>query len=149
MMSSSTREAPRQDLGAILSSQFVIPDSQESAQDSSQFSDNPSGKWDRPQKAQKLSEGKLKSLQYPFICSLSEPPVSPIHLPALKPAVCPLCKKEVDRDLLTEHQEANPRQTVPFMQRFCIRHRKHSAQDIWGSKCYPDIKWRELDQRIS
>lgn len=44
----------------------------------------------------------------PFICYLLEPLASPIHLPALKPAVCPLCKKEVDRDLFTEHQEANP-----------------------------------------
>ncbi|KAK4181014.1 RTC4-like domain-containing protein [Triangularia setosa] len=95
------------------------------------------------------SHSPIRLISSPVI-PLSEPPSSPIHLPALlKPAVCPLCKEEVGRDLLTEYQEANPRQTVPSMQRFCIGHRKRSAREIWELNGYPDIKWRKLDQRIA
>ncbi|KAK4202440.1 RTC4-like domain-containing protein [Triangularia verruculosa] len=84
------------------------------------------------------------------VTPLSEPPLSPIHLPALfKPAICPLCKEEVDPDLLSAFQDANPRPTVQAMQMFCLRHKKHSARELWEEKGYPDIKWRELDQRIA
>ncbi|KAK0747897.1 RTC4-like domain-containing protein [Apiosordaria backusii] len=95
------------------------------------------------------SQSPIRLISSPVI-PLSEPPSSPIHLPALlKPAVCPLCKEEVDRDLLTEFQDANPLPTVQLMQKFCLKHRKRSAREVWVEKGYPDIKWRKLDHRIA
>ncbi|KAK0668277.1 RTC4-like domain-containing protein [Cercophora samala] len=80
---------------------------------------------------------------------LSNVPSSPIELPAiLKPSICPLCKEEVDRDLLTEYENANPHRTLQSMKKFCIKHKKCSAKEVWVSRGYPDIAWWKLNDRI-
>jgi hypothetical protein len=63
--------------------------------------------------------------------------------------VCPLCKKEVDGDLLADFKAKNARMTVAQMQRFCQQHKKKSAQQAWLDRGYPDIEWHRLDTRIA
>lgn len=64
-------------------------------------------------------------------------------------AVCPLCNKEVDADLLTAFKSKHPRMTVSQMQKFCHQHKKRSAHKAWLDRGYPDIKWSRLDARIA
>lgn len=80
---------------------------------------------------------------------LSDAPSSPVELPPiLKPSVCPLCKGEVDRDLLAKYEKTNPNRTVQSMHIFCTGHRKDTAREAWELNGYPDIDWRKLNHRI-
>ncbi|KAK3986682.1 RTC4-like domain-containing protein [Cladorrhinum sp. PSN332] len=72
---------------------------------------------------------------------------SPIALDSAP--MCPLCKKEVDKDYHSNFTKSNPVWTVQNMQRFCKGHTKHSAKAFWAEQGYPKIKWLELDDRIS
>ncbi|KAK4136720.1 hypothetical protein BT67DRAFT_460790 [Trichocladium antarcticum] len=69
--------------------------------------------------------------------------------PLIATPVCPLCKTEVDGDLLADFKAKHARMTVAQMRRFCQQHKKTSAQQAWLDRGYPDIDWRGLDGRIA
>jgi hypothetical protein len=62
-------------------------------------------------------------------------------------ALCPMCKKEVDRDLL-EIFLAQPKQRVREQQRFCASHQQNTAEKEWESQGYPTIDWETFDKRV-
>jgi hypothetical protein len=64
-------------------------------------------------------------------------------------AVCPLCRKEVDKAQLSEFFLARPHMSVANMRKFCELHRRRSARETWLDKGYPDIEWPRLDERIA
>lgn len=63
------------------------------------------------------------------------------------PALCPMCKKEVDRDLL-EIFLAQPKQRVREQQQFCASHQQNTAEKEWESQGYPIIDWETFDKRV-
>jgi hypothetical protein len=64
-------------------------------------------------------------------------------------AVCPLCRKEVDKAQLSEFFAARPHMSVANMRKFCELHRRRSARETWLDRGYPDIEWPRLDERIA
>ncbi|KAK0618483.1 RTC4-like domain-containing protein [Bombardia bombarda] len=85
--------------------------------------------------------GKLK-LKLSFLDSLDD------DLSAIGPSVCPVCKEEVEEDLLENFKTDKPRTTSQNEQTFCHLHKTISAKREWNDKGYPNIDWRELDARI-
>ncbi|OOQ87066.1 hypothetical protein PEBR_18639 [Penicillium brasilianum] len=82
------------------------------------------------------------------LSTLSSPPSSPASQPGeLLPALCPMCKKEVDPELL-EIFRAQPKQRVREQQQFCMSHQQHTAEKEWESQGYPIIDWNTFDQRV-
>lgn len=82
------------------------------------------------------------------LSSLSSPPSSPAFQPEeLGPALCPMCKKEVDPELLAIFR-AQPKQRVREQQQFCTSHQQHTAEKEWESQGYPTIDWDTFDQRV-
>lgn len=61
--------------------------------------------------------------------------------------LCPMCKEEVDPDLLLLF-EAQPKQRVREQQRFCASHKQNKAEGEWKKQGYPDINWDNFDERI-
>ena len=79
---------------------------------------------------------------------LSSVPSSPSsEAEGLGPALCPMCKKEVDRDLL-EIFLAQPKQRVREQQQFCASHQQDTAEKEWESQGYPVIDWETFDKRV-
>lgn len=60
-------------------------------------------------------------------------------------ARCPMCNEPVCSDDLRNHGSMNMRQ----QERFCLAHRRKSANKQWETKRYPKIDWDKLDSRIS
>ncbi|KAJ5364070.1 uncharacterized protein N7496_009783 [Penicillium cataractarum] len=82
------------------------------------------------------------------LSSLSSLPSSPASQPEyLGPALCPMCKKEVDPELLAIFR-AQPKQRVREQQQFCASHQQHTAEKEWESQGYPTINWDTFDQRV-
>ncbi|KAJ6036492.1 hypothetical protein N7540_000771 [Penicillium herquei] len=73
-----------------------------------------------------------------------DPPRSPS--PPRK-ALCPMCKAEVDPEMLKEFQ-AQPNQRLREQQRFCASHKKDAASEEWRAHGYPDIDWSTLGERL-
>lgn len=61
--------------------------------------------------------------------------------------LCPMCKEEVDPDLLLLF-EAQPKQRVREQQQFCASHKQSTAGKEWQKHGYPEIDWKTFDQRI-
>lgn len=61
--------------------------------------------------------------------------------------LCPMCKEEVDPDLLILF-EAQPNQRVREQQQFCTSHKQNTAKAEWQKHGYPEIKWETFDERI-
>ncbi|KAL8776177.1 MAG: hypothetical protein Q9213_008367 [Squamulea squamosa] len=60
---------------------------------------------------------------------------------------CPLCKKSVSRTFLEEFSGSgilNVRQQV----KFCEEHKVRSAQKLWKKRRYPNIDWKEFEERL-
>lgn len=88
-------------------------------------------------------DGEVSSLT-----SLSSPPSSPSsEAEEPRPALCPMCKKEVDRELL-ERFLAQPKQRVREQQQFCVSHQQNTAEKEWESQGYPTIDWETFDKRV-
>ncbi|KAK4160918.1 RTC4-like domain-containing protein [Cladorrhinum sp. PSN259] len=81
----------------------------------------------------------------------SASPLTELDSPSLSDSapICPLCKKEVNRQYLADYTKKHPVWTVHTMQSFCRNHTKKSAEAFWDEKGYPAIMWRKLDERIS
>ncbi|KAJ5713813.1 uncharacterized protein N7483_010994 [Penicillium malachiteum] len=62
-------------------------------------------------------------------------------------ALCPMCKAEVDPEMLREFQ-AQPKQRLREQQRFCASHKKDAATVEWRAHGYPDINWSTLGERM-
>lgn len=60
---------------------------------------------------------------------------------------CPWCGDVVDDALLKSFSKGK-RLNVRQQTRFCRQHKKHSADEIWRSKSYPEIDWMRLPDRI-
>lgn len=82
------------------------------------------------------------------LSSLSSPPSSPLS-EAEEPldSLCPMCKKEVDPELLKEFR-AQPKQRVREQQKFCASHQQNTAEKEWESQGYPTIDWNSFDNRV-
>ncbi|KAK3337424.1 RTC4-like domain-containing protein [Cercophora scortea] len=88
----------------------------------------------------------------PVMASFESSPLSSLsdsESPDVKPAVCPMCNQQVDERLLSDFKLKHPRMTLHQEQKFCHSHKKQAAKDEWIEKGYPDIKWSNLDARIS
>lgn len=85
--------------------------------------------------------------------ALSTPPSSPgvEFLEYLRKdsatAVCPVCKDQVDRELLEEFNNGKRlRSRQQF--RFCKAHKTQSARSEWAAKGFPEIDWSNFDRRL-
>ncbi|KAJ5219155.1 uncharacterized protein N7498_001254 [Penicillium cinerascens] len=74
---------------------------------------------------------------------LSSPPSSQGPLKSL----CPMCKEEVDPELLMLF-EAQPKQRIREQQQFCASHQQSTAEKDWETKGYPEINWDTFDERV-
>lgn len=61
--------------------------------------------------------------------------------------LCPMCKEEVDPELLLLF-EAQPKQRVREQQQFCASHQQNSAEKEWKENKYPEIDWDNFESRI-
>lgn len=64
-----------------------------------------------------------------------------------KPALCPMCKEEVDPEALIIF-EAQPKHRFRDQLVFCDSHQATKAEKEWTSKGYPIIDWGTFDERI-
>lgn len=64
-----------------------------------------------------------------------------------KPAICPLCKGEVDPEALARF-EAQSKQSFREQVGFCDSHQASAAEKEWKNKGYPIIDWDTFDERI-
>ncbi|KAJ5084656.1 hypothetical protein NUU61_009235 [Penicillium alfredii] len=62
-------------------------------------------------------------------------------------ALCPMCKAEVDPEMLLRF-EAQPKQRVREQQHFCASHKQDSAEKEWKAQGYPEIDWDTFDERV-
>ncbi|KAJ5934347.1 hypothetical protein N7466_003894 [Penicillium verhagenii] len=62
-------------------------------------------------------------------------------------ALCPMCKAEVDPELLRQFRE-QPNQRLRDQERFCTSHSQESATKEWEARGYPDIEWDTFEQRL-
>ncbi|QPH00335.1 hypothetical protein C2857_003781 [Epichloe festucae Fl1] len=68
---------------------------------------------------------------------------------APKPAaVCPWCGEEVDANLLHEFSKGK-RLNVRLQTKFCQKHKKKTAEEVWQQKDYPQVDWDGLDRRFA
>lgn len=63
--------------------------------------------------------------------------------------LCPWCGEPVDEQLLADFSKGKTRLNVRQQTRFCQKHRKHTAQETWTARSYPEIDWDELPDRIA
>jgi hypothetical protein len=81
------------------------------------------------------------------LSTLTSPPSSPSEVEEPVESLCPMCKKEVDPELLKAFR-AQPKQRVREQQKFCASHQQHTAEKEWESQGYPTIDWDTLDKRV-
>lgn len=62
--------------------------------------------------------------------------------------LCPMCGEVVDEEDLEAFSKGQ-RMTIARQSKFCLAHKKKSAQKAWTDLGYPDIDWNELGQRIA
>lgn len=62
-------------------------------------------------------------------------------------SLCPMCKQEVDPELLMLF-EAQPKQRIREQQQFCASHQQSTAEKDWETKGYPEINWDTFDERV-
>ncbi|KAJ5278924.1 hypothetical protein N7478_004296 [Penicillium angulare] len=62
-------------------------------------------------------------------------------------ALCPMCKAEVDPEMLKQFQ-ALPKQRLREQQRFCASHKQDSATKEWQAQGYPEIDWTNFEERL-
>ncbi|KAJ5477361.1 hypothetical protein N7539_007505 [Penicillium diatomitis] len=80
--------------------------------------------------------------------SLTSPPSSVASEPdEPRQALCPMCKKEVDPQLL-ELFLAQPKQRVREQERFCASHQQGTVEKEWEANGLPTISWDSFDQRL-
>lgn len=98
------------------------------------------------------------SFKEPFSVDLNgdESPLSTLTSPPSSPSseveepvesLCPMCKKEVDPELLKAFR-AQPKQRVREQQEFCASHQQNTAEKEWESQGYPTIDWDTFDKRV-
>lgn len=63
------------------------------------------------------------------------------------PAVCPMCKANVDSELLKKFQ-SQPKQRIREQQEFCASHQIDSAAGEYKEQGYPEINWETFNERI-
>ncbi|POR36683.1 Uncharacterized protein TPAR_03122 [Tolypocladium paradoxum] len=68
--------------------------------------------------------------------------------PAAAATVCPWCGEPVDKALLDESSKGK-RMNVRQQTRFCQKHRKQTAVEIWQANGYPQVDWQGLDKRFA
>ncbi|GLI77449.1 hypothetical protein PoHVEF18_005739 [Penicillium ochrochloron] len=81
------------------------------------------------------------------LSTLTSPPSSPSEVEEPLESLCPMCKKEVDPELLKAFH-AQPKQRVREQQKFCASHQQDTAEKEWESQGYPIIDWDTLDKRV-
>ncbi|KAJ5746480.1 hypothetical protein N7520_011662 [Penicillium odoratum] len=62
-------------------------------------------------------------------------------------ALCPMCKDEVDPELLKQFQ-AQPKQRLREQQQFCTSHKREAATKEWEVQGYPEINWDIFEKRL-
>ncbi|KAJ5106496.1 hypothetical protein N7456_003171 [Penicillium angulare] len=62
-------------------------------------------------------------------------------------ALCPMCKSEVDPEMLKQFQ-AQPKQRLREQQRFCASHKQDTATKEWQAQGYPEINWNAFEERL-
>ncbi|KAJ5678838.1 hypothetical protein N7462_007082 [Penicillium macrosclerotiorum] len=102
------------------------------------------------------SLGTLSSKELQAAVDADNSPLSPLSSlpssPSVEPgeprkALCPMCKLEVDPELLMRF-EAQPRRRVRDQQQFCASHQQDTAEKEWEAQGYPDIDWDTFDERV-
>lgn len=79
---------------------------------------------------------------------LSSPPSSlPSENEEPTQALCPMCKREVDPELLKAFR-AQLKQRVREQQQFCASHQQDTAEKEWESQGYPTIDWDSFEERV-
>ncbi|KAL0938756.1 uncharacterized protein CTRU02_205366 [Colletotrichum truncatum] len=63
-------------------------------------------------------------------------------------ARCPICNEMVDKELLTSFSDG-ARLNIRKQLQFCRLHKRKSAEEIWKTRCFPEIDWDELPTRVS
>ncbi|OQD75220.1 hypothetical protein PENDEC_c008G02836 [Penicillium decumbens] len=78
----------------------------------------------------------------------SDSPLSSVpSSPEPRKSLCPMCKEEVDPELLMRF-EAQPKQRIREQQQFCASHKQNAAEKEWQAQGYPEINWDTFDERI-
>lgn len=67
--------------------------------------------------------------------------------PGPRQSLCPMCKKEVDPELLMRF-ETQPKQRIREQQQFCASHQQNTAEKEWEASGYPEINWGTFDERV-
>lgn len=62
-------------------------------------------------------------------------------------ALCPMCKKEVDPEILSRFQ-SQPKQRIREQQQFCASHKIRDAAEQWEARGYPVISWEKFETRV-
>lgn len=81
------------------------------------------------------------------LSTLTSPPSSPSEVEEPLDSLCPMCKKEVDPELLKAFR-AQPKQRIREQQQFCASHQQNTAEKEWESQGYPTIDWDTFDKRV-
>lgn len=93
------------------------------------------------------SSSPLSSAPSDFIDLLRDEDEDEVKPSAPRKWLCPMCKEEVDPDLLLLF-ETQPKQRVREQQQFCASHKQSTAGKEWQKHGYPEIDWKTFDQRI-
>ncbi|KHN93849.1 uncharacterized protein MAM_08271 [Metarhizium album ARSEF 1941] len=61
--------------------------------------------------------------------------------------VCPWCGEPVDEKLLDDFAKGK-RLDVRLQSKFCQKHKRQTAQELWQQKSYPKVEWEGLEDRF-
>ncbi|OAQ63335.1 RTC4-like domain-containing protein [Pochonia chlamydosporia 170] len=63
-------------------------------------------------------------------------------------ATCPWCGEPVDKMLLDDFAKGR-RLNVRLQSKFCQKHKKQTATELWEQKSYPEVQWGGLEKRFT
>ncbi|GAO15957.1 hypothetical protein UVI_02039770 [Ustilaginoidea virens] len=66
----------------------------------------------------------------------------------MPPTVCPWCGESVDKKLLDDFSKGK-RLNVRSQTKFCQKHKKQTATEVWRERNYPQVEWDSLDKRFT
>ncbi|KFG86856.1 hypothetical protein MANI_002524 [Metarhizium anisopliae] len=61
--------------------------------------------------------------------------------------VCPWCGEPVDKKFLDDFAKGR-RLNVRLQSKFCQKHKKQTAKELWQQKSYPEVEWDGLEDRF-
>jgi hypothetical protein len=121
----------------------------------------PSNEFGTPRRTTRSSTKEMDSFVNPrsdIAPRSRESPISPVSLAAGQtldepkiaegPAKCPMCGKEVARELLDQFKKQSNTISIRVQREFCIDHKTREAQSTWKERGYPSIDWNNLNNRL-